>query len=576
MMEYKGKRKLVPSDKVESFKAGGATVVEAAPKPADHPAGPAEHGAEEVNEPAGPEEPEGFLARKSKELGAAITEGKQTEADLLRGGSQGFTAGFADELGGLAAGAGSLFGSARDALTGFNGGDEGALDAAKRAYTEGRDSERAKVKAARDRSPVASTVGEIAGGVLVPGGAASKMSSIPKKMLAGAATGSALGALSGIGSAESMDVAPESMVVPTIVGGLAGGLIPGGAAVAMPLLRKAGAAGGTLLRKVGSEGFREGAADVADKFAKEGAEGLRKNVAGRVGGLLRKKQKGPASLQEQMDAMPFDGEDIPVQASDIVDEAPVARAADELPPDIAPPEPGDAVMSPPLAVEPQETMLRPRTNLRMDFEAPASPGEPAASVLRPKPLEPEVITTPGPVAKSPSPGASQPGGIYQPPLQGMDAKIQEAAVRLGTTDLATIANDLKIPTTRIEGNLENLMRQFRFRDAVAKASPTPSQVLAEKAVPDVDPGYGSVLRRAKETAQSPIDNVSGRNIKQVAAVKQQETWRATYDRLPQNQRLLFMRQIKQETGLPDDTIRRRLKLTKKEWDRYSMERGGAL
>jgi hypothetical protein len=158
----------------------------------------------------------------------------------------------------------------------------------------------------------------------------------------------------------------------------------------------------------------------------------------------------------------------------------------------------------------------------------------------------------------------------------LDAKIQEAAVRLGTTDLATIANDLKIPTTRIEGNLENLMRQFRFRDAVAKASPTPSQKLAEKAATEMDPGYGSVLRRAKETAQSPIDNVSGRNIKQVSAVKQQETWRATYDRLPQNQRLLFMRQIKQETGLPDDVIRRRLKLTKKEWDRFSMERGGAL
>jgi hypothetical protein len=204
--------------------------------------------------------------------------------------------------------------------------------------------------------------------------------------------------------------------------------------------------------------------------------------------------------------------------------------------------------------------------------APAPEAAPAASVLRPKPIEPEVITTAGPVAKP----APSPGGIYMPPLQGLDAKIQEAAVRLGTTDLATIANDLKIPTTRIEGNLEGLMRQFRFRDAVAKASPTPSQKLAE-AAPDMPADMGSVIRRAKETARSPIDNVSGRNIKQVSAVKQQETWRATYDNLKTPEaRLAFMRQIKQETGLPDDTIRRRLKLSKVEWKARAFDRGGSL
>ena len=558
-MEYKGKRKLVPADKVAQMTRAGAKPVEAP----DHAAGPASHGAEEVNEPAGPEEPEGFFSKVGSAInraGKAATEGAE---DALTTFSKYGSLGLDDELAGLAARAGTVVQRQREADDkALSGGGESLMEswrASAPAGEEAKMEQRAKTDAAAERSPVYSAQGALAGtGLQVLAAPASAAGQI------------ATGAVGGIGMADA-DTEEERLGAGLIGAGI--GAIPVVGKAAGSALRavapKAAAGGGSLLRPATNDALREGAADLAEKFAKEGVTGVRKDIAGRVGGLLRKKQKGPASMQEQMDAMPFDGEDSPVQASDIVDEAPVARAADELPPDIAPPEPGDARVSPPLAVEPPEPLLRPRPDLRMDFEAPASPGDAPESLLRPKALEPEVITTPGP-------GASQPGGIYMPPLQGLDAKIMETATRLGTSDVTTIANALKMQPGQIEGNLTGLLRQFKHREAIRLASPTASQKLAESA-PDMPADMGSVIRKAKETARSPIDNVSGRNIKQVAAVKQQETWRATYDGLKTPEaRLAFMRQIKQETGLPDDVIRQRLKLTKGEWRRTSLDRGGSL
>lgn len=541
-MEYKGKRKLVPADKVEQMTRAGAKPVEA---PAEEP---------------------GFFSKVGGAInraGKAATEGAE---DALTTLSKYGSLGLDDELAALAARAGTVVQRQRESDDkALSGGGESLMEswrASAPAGEEAKAEQRAKTDAAAERSPVYSAQGALAGtglqALAAPASAAGQI---------------ATGAVGGIGMGDA-DTSEERLGAGLIGAGIGAIPVVGKAAgsVIRAVAPKAAGAGGSLIRPSTSDALREGAADLAEKFAKEGVTGVRKDVAGKAAGLLRKKQPGPASMQEQMAAMPDDViDDIPVQASDIVEEAPLVRPKADLPPDIAPPEPGDARMSLPPTLEPQpKPLLRPRPNLRMDFEAPASPdAPPAESLLRPKPLEPEVITTPGPVAKPA-------GGIAMPPLQGLDADIQRVATELGTTDLATIAQALKLPTTRVQGNLENLMRQFRFRDAVAKASPTPSQKLAE-AAPDMPADMGSVIRKAKETARSPIDNVSGRNIKQVAAVKQQETWRATYDNLKTPEaRLAFMRQIKQETGLPDDVIRRRLKLSKVEWKARAFDRGGAL
>lgn len=206
----------------------------------DHASGPAEHGEEEVNEPAGPEESEGMFASAGRDLAEARKVGAEGEADFMRGASQGASLSVADEIGGLAAGAGSLFGSARDALTGFGGGEEGAIDAAKRAYREGRNEERAKVEEARKRSPMASTVGQIAGGMLIPGGAASKMATIPGKMAVGGLVGAGTAAASQAGEAEEMEDVPDAVAsLPTAIGGAVGALVPG-AGPAMSVLRRKG------------------------------------------------------------------------------------------------------------------------------------------------------------------------------------------------------------------------------------------------------------------------------------------------------------------------------------------------
>jgi hypothetical protein len=569
MMELNGVRKRVPADKVAYFTQKGAKPVEAAPKPADQPAGP--------EEAEGP----GFFRRAydaADRLGKKAAEG--AEDALTTFGKYG-SLGLDDNLAGLAGAAGSLYGMARDEATGF-GVNENPRAALATAYREGRDERRAATDAAAERSPIGSAQGALAGTGL-------QVLTAPASFAGQVATG----VVGGVGASDADT--PEDAVVPALVGGALGTAGKSVPAVGRLLTRVKGA-GSSLLRMAqpaataGADAVAGGLEALATK-ADAASPIVRGGLALATGGSSEAGlagAKGVSSLLRKVTAKAPTGSLVPEMGAD--DLGPMLQrlrgGADESVEAVASPVPamgkedfaalladmkGGAPLADDAAAAVDDVaspLLRPA--------APAPAPEAPASVLRPKPIEPEVITTAGPVAKSPSPGASQPGGIYMPPLQGMDAKIQEAAVRLGTTDLATIANDLKIPTTRIEGNLANLMRQFRFRDAVAKASPTPSQKLAEKAAPDMPADMGSVIRRAKETARSPIDNVSGRNIKQVAAVKQQETWRATYDNLSPDQRSLFLKQIKQETGLPDDTIRQRLKLTKAEWRRLSFDRGGGL
>jgi hypothetical protein len=150
--------------------------------------------------------------------------------------------------------------------------------------------------------------------------------------------------------------------------------------------------------------------------------------------------------------------------------------------------------------------------------------------------------------------------------------IEAVAIREGTTDIATLSNRTGVPTTQIRDVLVPMVRDAQFRARVAAGGVRTGP--ASSALDEADQ-MGRTIRDAKQSARSPIDNVSGRPANQVAAVMQQEKWRAAYDNLPTEQRSTFIEQLRNTSGLSDDAIRQRLKLTKAEWRRTSFERSKA-
>jgi len=102
-----------------------------------------------------PEEDKGFL-----------TEAKETAYDAARGAAQGATLGFADELAGAIK---DPVGAAKQAAS-YVGYEPSEEDVA--GYKSARDKYRAADEAARERSPIASTLGEIGGGLVLPVGGA--------------------------------------------------------------------------------------------------------------------------------------------------------------------------------------------------------------------------------------------------------------------------------------------------------------------------------------------------------------------------------------------------------------------
>lgn len=116
-----------------------------------------------------------------------------TISDFIRGAVSGATFGFGDEIaGGLEAGA--------DLLTGNI-----SLDKLKEAYQKHRDESRTLYKQAEERSPIASTVGNITGGIapalLTMGGSSTVQGAgALARIAAGAKAGLGAGALGGLGT----------------------------------------------------------------------------------------------------------------------------------------------------------------------------------------------------------------------------------------------------------------------------------------------------------------------------------------------------------------------------------------
>jgi hypothetical protein len=145
-----------------------------------------------------------------------------------RGVAQGLTANFGDEIRGLVEASGanpddpaSLAKLISGALKYWTGDAE-----AKKRYEETVKREREINKAAEEQHPVASTVGNIAGAIALPIGAAGQAATLPGRMVAGAGVGAALGGAAGVGEGVGAVDSISRGAVGAAAGGALGGVAP--------------------------------------------------------------------------------------------------------------------------------------------------------------------------------------------------------------------------------------------------------------------------------------------------------------------------------------------------------------
>ncbi|MCS3692008.1 hypothetical protein ABIF07_001076 [Bradyrhizobium elkanii] len=164
---------------------------------------------------------------------------------LARGVAQGFTANFGDEIRGLVEASGanpddpaSVYKLLSGALKYWSGDAE-----AKKRYDAAVARERELNKVAEEQHPVASTVGNIGGAVILPVGAGAGAATLGGRVLAGAGTGAVLGGAAGAGEGQgAIDSASRALVGAGIGGALGGaapvaieGVVRGARAIAQPV-----------------------------------------------------------------------------------------------------------------------------------------------------------------------------------------------------------------------------------------------------------------------------------------------------------------------------------------------------
>lgn len=168
--------------------------------------------------------------------------------NMVRQVARGVTFGFADEL---AAGMRSLGGTPYDQALG---------------------EERARDAAFEQSNPVAAVAGQVAGGVLLPGGSLARGASLGGSIARGAGLGAAQGALTGFGEgqggvANRVVNAGQGAALGTVIGGAVPAALAGGAAAARGVARGVGLSSGaataerTILRDIARDGMTP--ADVA-------------------------------------------------------------------------------------------------------------------------------------------------------------------------------------------------------------------------------------------------------------------------------------------------------------------------
>lgn len=248
---------------------------------------------QEINEHVARRSGGTFPGQATLENALEIPSAGDSASGMIRSGIKGATLSFSDELGGVAAGVGSLFDK-----------DESFGD----AYTAEVTRSRAMQEEFERVHPRLSLASEVAGGLLLPGAAGARVMAQGGKTLStgarvvgaagrGALTGAAAGAAEGAGRAEGgLRERGEGAAIGGAVGGVAGGILGGALTAAEDPLRKLG--GSLLGVQAPGRMARETLAEIEDATGRKIGEGA---VPGRILAESEPTQMGQA-LRESADA----------------------------------------------------------------------------------------------------------------------------------------------------------------------------------------------------------------------------------------------------------------------------------
>jgi hypothetical protein len=241
---------------VEQFGQGEPNAMAFAPKENASPINPAaKNFFDQFDEAPAPAEQPAQPSNGRLYIGARDAQAKGSPAQAApdrgvidataRGAAQGLSANFSDEIRGLVEASGanpndpaSLSALISGALKYWSGDKD-----AKKKYDEAVQRERAANKTAEEQHPIASTVGQIGGAVVLPVGVGAQAATLPGRIAAGAATGGVLGGIAGAGEGEggidSVVKAGTGAMTGAALGGAAPaaieGVIRGARAVAQPV-----------------------------------------------------------------------------------------------------------------------------------------------------------------------------------------------------------------------------------------------------------------------------------------------------------------------------------------------------
>jgi hypothetical protein len=145
-----------------------------------------------------------------------------------RGAAQGLSANFSDEIRGLVEASGanpndpaSLSALLSGALKYWSGDKD-----AKKRYDEAVKRERELNTAAADQHPIANTVGQIGGAIVLPVGAGAQAATLPGRIAAGAAVGAGMGGIAGAGEGVGAADALVKAGTGAVTGAALGGAVP--------------------------------------------------------------------------------------------------------------------------------------------------------------------------------------------------------------------------------------------------------------------------------------------------------------------------------------------------------------
>lgn len=384
-----------------------------------------------------------------------------------------------------------------------------------------------------------------------------------------------------------------------------------GAAVPMALLRKVPEGLPRMLAgRAASTAGAVGISD-ADPLSAEGAEAAAKGwvfdaalgkmvpIAGaalsRVAEPVKRAvttaaEKGRGRVADALDALVSAGgspaEVVKKKAADLAKEASKrvrgAAPAEPVPPAEAPPAaPVDDSFAQAMADDALARRLGGLVDEPMPTMPPRNPRTPADQI--PKAADPidDLVT-----ARMPEPAAAPVAApaVTKNSSAGQIAQAVEAkALELGTTDLATIANALKLPTTLVSDPLRNAVQRFAFREAVkasaGKAAPAADdaaavlkEIAAEgRPTPGVlpDEAMAAINQARREVPRSLLPG--DRPMAQVAGANQGAEMRAAYQALTPEQRVQWIQYLRGQ-GIPDEKIRTMLGVTQRDWRAQSFNR----